>query len=103
MAFKIKSAKIFFWNKRTHSDVVVGSSLILELTGPLQDINRKRKQGVVMPTSCELGHAPGKGHTGKDSCPSPGGGTVQGGRGSRVQKQEDEALPSGATAVSTSL
>ena len=29
MAFKIKSAKIFFWNKRTHSDVVVGSTLIL--------------------------------------------------------------------------
>lgn len=35
MAFKIKSAKIFFsffWNKRTHSDVVVGSSSVLEHT-----------------------------------------------------------------------
>lgn len=34
MAFKIKSAKIFFfffWNKRTHSDVV-GSSSMLEHT-----------------------------------------------------------------------
>lgn len=33
MAFKIKSAKIFFWNKRTHSDVVVGSTLILARPG----------------------------------------------------------------------
>lgn len=33
MAFKIKSAKIFiFWNKRTHSDVVVGSSSMFEHT-----------------------------------------------------------------------
>lgn len=39
MAFKIKSAKIFcfvflffFWNKRTHSDVVVGSSSTFEHT-----------------------------------------------------------------------
>lgn len=32
MAFKIKSAKIFFfWNKRTHSDVV-GSTFILAQT-----------------------------------------------------------------------
>lgn len=65
MAFKIKSAKIFFWNKRTHSDVVVGSTLILAQTGSLQDINRKRKQGVFMPTSCEVTQAPDKGHTGE--------------------------------------
>lgn len=34
MAFKIKSAKIFFffWNKRTHSDVVVCSSSMFEHT-----------------------------------------------------------------------
>lgn len=105
MAFKIKSAKIFFWNKRTHSDVVVGSTLILAQTGPLQEINRKRKRDaptVVVPASCESRQAPDKGHTGKDSCPLPGGGVAQGGRGSSVQPQEDEGLPDGATAVSPS-
>lgn len=87
MAFKIKSAKIFFWNKRTHSDVVVGSTLIHGQTMPLQDIDRKRKRGalpVVMPTSCKLRQAPDEGHTEEDSCPSPRGGVAQGGRGSRV-------------------
>lgn len=105
MAFKIKSAKIFFWNKRTHSDVVVGSTLILAQTGPLQEINRKRKRDaptVVVPASCESRQASDKGHTGKDSCPLPGGGVAQGGRGSSVQPQEDEGLPDGATAVSPS-
>lgn len=98
MAFKIKSAKIFFWNKRTHSDVVVGSTLILAQTGPLQDVNRKRKRGVVMPISCEWRRAPDKGHAGRDSCPSPGEGVAQGGRGGRVQPQEDDGPPDGATA-----
>lgn len=70
--------KYFFWSKRTHSDVVVGSTLILAQTGPLQDVNRKRKRGVVMPISCESRQAPDKGHTGRDSCPSPGGGVAQG-------------------------
>lgn len=49
MAFKIKSAKIFFfisffffWNKRTHSDVVVGSTVILAQAGALQDIKTGR-------------------------------------------------------------
>lgn len=51
MAFKIKSAKIFlsfffvfsfFWNKRTHSDVVVGSTVILAQAGPLQDVKTGR-------------------------------------------------------------
>lgn len=100
MAFKIKSAKIFFWNKRTHSDVVVGSTLILAQTGPLQDINRKRKRGeppVIVPASCESRQAPDKGHTGKDSCPLPGGEVTQAGRGSSVRPQEDESLPNGVS------
>lgn len=53
MAFKIKSAKIFlsffflfvfsfFWNKRTHSDVVVGSNVILAQAGPLQGVKTGR-------------------------------------------------------------
>lgn len=53
MAFKIKSAKIFlsffflfvfsfFWNKRTHSDVVVGSTVILAQAGPLQGVKTGR-------------------------------------------------------------
>ncbi len=81
----------------------VALSYLRRQTGPLQDINRKRKRGVAMPTSCESRQAPDKGHTGRDSCPSPGEGVAQGGRGSRVQPQEDEGPPGGATAVRTSL
>lgn len=72
-------------------------------TGPLQDINRKRKRGVVMPISCESRQAPDKGHAGRDSCLLPGEGVAQGGGSSRVQPQEDDGPPDGATAVRTSL
>lgn len=69
----------------------------------LQDINRKRKRGDTMPVSCESRLAPDKGHTGRDSCLSPGEGVAQGGGGSRVQPQEDGGPPDGATAVRISL
>ncbi|TNN66701.1 hypothetical protein EYF80_023090 [Liparis tanakae] len=72
-------------------------------TGVNKDVNRKRKQGVVMPLSCESRQAPDTGHTGRDSCPSPGEGVAPGGRGSRVQPQEDESPPDGAAAVRTFL
>ncbi|KAK5853843.1 hypothetical protein PBY51_014966 [Eleginops maclovinus] len=61
----------------------------LRRPGTLQDFNRKRKRGVVMPMSSEWRWAPDKGRTGRNSCPSPGEGVAQGGRGSRVQPQED--------------
>lgn len=73
MAFKIKSAKIFFGIKE-HTVMLLSVVLsYLGRTAPLQDINRKRKRGVlpvVMPTSCKVRWAPGEGHTGTESCPS---------------------------------
>lgn len=53
MAFKIKSAKIFFWNKRTHSDVVVGSTLILAqteraATGHQQEEETRRRHACIL-------------------------------------------------------
>ena len=70
MAFKIKSAKIFFFGIKEHT-VMLLSVVLSDLrrqTGPLQDINRKRKRGVavvivvVVPASCESGQAPDEGH-----------------------------------------
>lgn len=61
-------------------------------------------EGVAMPISCESRQAPDKGHTGRDSCPSPGEGVAQGGRqGGREEGRDDEGPPDGATAVGTSL
>ncbi len=56
-----------------------------------------------MPASCESRQAPDKGHTGRDSCLSPGGGEAQGGGGNRVQPRENRGPPDGATVVRISL
>lgn len=50
MAFKIKSAKIFFWNKRTHSDVVDGSTLRLAeaATGNQQEEKTRRCHSCIL-------------------------------------------------------
>lgn len=70
--------------------LLVVLSYLSRQTGPLQDITRKRKRGVVVPLSCESRQATDKGHTGRDSCPSPGEGVAQGGR---VQPREDKGPP----------
>lgn len=93
MAFKIKSAKIFFFGIKEHTVMLlllVVLSYLSRQTGPLQEVNRKRKLGVVVPLSCESRQATDKGHTGRDSCPSPGEGVAQGGR---VQPREDKGPP----------
>lgn len=91
----------FFFGIKEHTVMLLSVvlSYLRRQTGQLQDINRKRKRGVVMPISCQT---PDKGHTGRDSCPSPGEGAAQGGRGSRVQPQADKGPPDDAT-VRTSL
>lgn len=68
MAFKIKSAKIFlffFWNKRTHSDVVVGCTLILAqtdwaATGHQQEEETRRRHAYILPDSWQRSHWEGQ-------------------------------------------
>lgn len=79
--------------------LLVVLSYLRRQTGPLQDINRKRKRGVVMPISCESRQATDKGHTGRDSCPSLGEGVAQGGR----VHGKTKVPQGGATASRTSL
>lgn len=82
----------------------VGSTLITRAdraaTGRQQEEETRRRRAYILRDETSSWH---KGHTGKDTCPSPGGDVAQGGRGSRVQLQEDDRLPDGATAVRTSL
>lgn len=71
----------YFFGIKEHTVMLLSVvlSYLRRQSGQLQDINRKRKRGDAMPVSCESRPAPDKGHTGRDSCLSPGEGVAQGG------------------------
>ena len=94
MAFKIKSAKIFFFGIKEHTVMLLSVVLsYLRRPGRYRTSTGRGKRGVAMPTSCESRQAPDKGHTGRDSCPSPGEGVAQGWRGGREGRRERQQSP----------
>lgn len=91
--------KYIFWNKRTHSDVVVGSRTLRTCWVATGHQQEGGTEAAAFPLPAREDMLLTKVTQDGDGCPSPGGGGARGGGSSGVRPQGKLRLPDGVAAV----